>query len=38
MNINYSNTDTSKLTFLDVKKDSWEAKVIAKALELKIID
>jgi len=36
--IDYSSADTSGLPFLDVNKNSWEAKVIAKALELKIIN
>ncbi len=38
MNIDYSDSETSKLPFIDVKRDSWEAKVISKALEFKIID
>lgn len=36
--IDYSNVDTSKLTFADVVKTSWEAKVIAKASELGYVD
>ena len=38
MNIDYSNVDTSKLTFKDVEKDSWIAKVVIKAAELNMID
>jgi len=38
MNIDYSLADTSKLTFSDVDKNSWVAKVVAKAAELKLID
>lgn len=38
MNIDYSNADTSKLTFSDVDKNSWIAKVVVKASELKMID
>lgn len=34
----YSQVDTSVLKFNDVDKSSWEAKVIAKAVELKIVD
>jgi len=37
-NIDYSNVDTSKLTFSDVDKNSWIAKVIVKAAELNMID
>lgn len=37
-NIDYSNADTSKLTFSDVPKNSWMAKVVVKAAELKMID
>lgn len=38
MGIDYSNADTSKLTFADVDKDSWIAKVVVKAVELNMID
>ncbi len=38
MNIDYSNANTASLSFSDINKNSWEAKVVAKALELKIID
>jgi hypothetical protein len=37
-NIDYSSANTSGVPFLDVNKNSWEAKVIAKALELNIIN
>ncbi|MDD5213892.1 MAG: S-layer homology domain-containing protein, partial [Candidatus Gracilibacteria bacterium] len=38
MDIDYSDADTSKLTFSDVSKNSWMAKVVVKAAELKLID
>lgn len=38
MNIDYSDVDTSKLTFADVDKNSWIAKVVVKAAELNMID
>jgi hypothetical protein len=38
LNIDYWDVDTSNLKFLDVEKSSWEANVIAKAIELKIVD
>lgn len=38
MNVDYSNADVSKLTFKDVEKDSWMAKVVVKAAELNMID
>jgi len=38
LNIDYSSSDTSSLTFNDVSKTSWNAKVIAKAVELKIVE
>lgn len=38
MNIDYSDVDTSKLTFADVDKNSWIAKVVVKAAELNLID
>lgn len=38
MEIDYSSVSTSSLPFSDVNKSSWEAKVIARALELNIID
>lgn len=37
-NIDYSDVDTSKLTFADVDKNSWIAKVVVKAAELNMID
>lgn len=37
MKVDYSNADTSALTFKDVEKDSWIAKVVVKAVELKMI-
>ncbi|MBW7954534.1 S-layer homology domain-containing protein [Candidatus Gracilibacteria bacterium] len=36
--IDYDDVDTSKIPFKDVDKNSWEAKVIAKALELNAIN
>ncbi|MDD3302142.1 MAG: S-layer homology domain-containing protein [Candidatus Gracilibacteria bacterium] len=36
--IDYSQVNTSSLKFNDVIKTSWEAKVIAKAVELNIVD
>jgi len=38
MDVDYSDADTSTLTFNDVDKDSWIAKVVAKAAELNMID
>lgn len=38
MGIDYSNADTSKLTFVDVDANSWIAKVVVKAVELNMID
>jgi hypothetical protein len=36
--VNYDDADVSKLTFKDVSKDSWIAKVVVKASELGMID
>ncbi len=36
--MDYDDVDISKIPFEDVNKDNWEAKVIAKALELKAIN
>lgn len=36
--VDYSAADVSKLTFKDVSKDSWIAKVVVKAGELGLID
>lgn len=36
--IDYSKMMTDKIPFADVDKDAWEAKVIAKALELEILE
>lgn len=36
--IDYKNANTSNVTFSDVDKKSWEAKVISKAIELKYIN
>lgn len=38
MGIDYSDADTSKLTFADVDANSWIAKVVVKATELNMID
>ena len=37
-NKDYSKVDTSKLTFKDVDKSTWMAKVLVKAIELKLIN
>lgn len=37
MGVDYSTVDTSTLSFSDVSKDSWQAKVVQKALSLGII-
>ncbi len=38
MGIDYSDADTSKLTFADLDANSWIAKVVVKAAELNMID
>lgn len=38
MKIDYSSVDGSKVTFSDVDKNSWVAKVVVKASELGLID
>ena len=37
-NIDYSDADVSKISFEDVKKDSWVAKVVATAVKFELID
>jgi len=36
--MDYENIDVSQLPFLDVDKNTWQAKAISKAFELDIID